>query len=132
MTTWMTQYLGARYVNGGRGANGWDCWGLVREVRQKHLGLPELAEFGGVVRGMPKTITRAYKLQSDQMEECEPEEGAIACVFRGPLCIHVAVVIEVGGKLGVLEMSPQTHCRWLPLSRWKADHVRVAFYRDRK
>lgn len=131
MTAWISQYLHTRYVDGARGPAEWDCWGLVRHVRAAHLGCRLLPSFGDVRSTHPREFTEAYRQESRLMEPCEPEPGAIACVMRGALCIHVGLVVEADGRLGVLEISPKVNCRWLPLTRWKADHTRVEFYRDR-
>lgn len=131
MSQWIRQYLNARYQDGARGPYVWDCWGLVRHVRHAHMGCRLLPSFGEVRSTMAKAFTQAYRQEAEGMEKCEPEAGAIACVMRGPLCIHVGLVVEVDGRLGVLEVSPKVNCRWLPLERWKADHNRVEFYRDK-
>lgn len=44
---WSTAYLGKKWVSGARGPNEFDCWGLVRWIYKKQLGI-ELPEFPGV------------------------------------------------------------------------------------
>jgi len=66
------------------------------------------------------------------MEACQPEHGAIAAVMRGHICVHVALVVDAGDRLKVLEINPTRGARCLPLSQWKRDHNTVIYYRDRE
>ena len=128
----LSKYLSATYEDGARGPDRYDCWGLVRAVRHELLGLPLLPSFGAVRNTMPAAFTRAYEEQAALMEECEPEPGAIAAVFRGRIVIHVAVVIEVDGGLAVLEIrNDRTSARWLRIPDFESRYLRVIYYRDK-
>lgn len=128
----LSKYLSATYEDGARGPDRYDCWGLVRAVRHELLGLPLLPSFGAVRNTMPAAFTRAYEEQAALMEECEPEPGAIAAVFRGRIVIHVAVVIEVDGALAVLEIrNDRTSARWLRIPDFESRYLRVIYYRDK-
>lgn len=128
----LSKYLSATYEDGARGPNRYDCWGLVRAVRHELLGLPLLPSFGAVRNTMPAAFTRAYEEQAALMEECQPEPGAIAAVFRGRIVIHVAVVIEVDGALAVLEIrNDRTSARWLRIPDFESRYLRVIYYRDK-
>lgn len=121
-------YLQAHYVDCGRDLPGIDCWGLVLLVRRE-LGLPDLPEFrvsGKDARG----FTRAYREQRRRMEVCAPEVGAVAAAFRGSLCLHVAVVVEVEGRLAALEIT-ETGARWLRLATFQEKYSKVVYYRDK-
>ncbi|ANF26043.1 hypothetical protein [Stutzerimonas stutzeri] len=126
------KYLNATYEDGARGPARYDCWGLVRAVRHELLGLPLLPSFGAVRNTMPAAFTRAYEEQAALMEECQPEPGAIAAVFRGRIVIHVAVIIEVDGALAVLEIrNDRTSARWLRIPDFESRYLRVIYYRDK-
>ena len=128
----LSKYLSATYEDGARGPARYDCWGLVRAVRHELLGLPLLPSFGAVRNTMPAAFTRAYEEQAALMEECQPEPGAIAAVFRGRIVIHVAVVIEVDGGLAVLEIrNDRTSARWLRIPDFESRYLRVIYYRDK-
>lgn len=128
----LSKYLSATYEDGARGPDRYDCWGLVRAVRHELLGLPLLPSFGAVRNTMPAAFTRAYEEQAALMEECQPEPGAIAAVFRGRIVIHVAVVIEVDGDLAVLEIrNDRTSARWLRIPDFESRYLRVIYYRDK-
>lgn len=126
------KYLNATYEDGARGPARYDCWGLVRAVRHELFGLPLLPSFGAVRNTMPAAFTRAYEEQAALMEECQPEPGAIAAVFRGRIVIHVAVIIEVDGALAVLEIrNDRTSARWLRIPDFESRYLRVIYYRDK-
>lgn len=128
---WLNDYLDtAIYVDGGRGPVEYDCWGLVREVRAKHLGLSELPLYGALRNDDPRSFTKAYRCEARKLRECEPEHGAIAAVMIGEICAHVAVVLQMGDDLYALEINPEKSARVVRLNTWLLDHVRVTFHND--
>lgn len=129
--TWHTPYLLAEYEDGGRGPHKFDCWGLARHVRHEHCGKRLLPSWGHLRNTQPREFTEAYRTESDQMEESEPEVGAIAAVFRGMICIHVAVVVDLGQGLRVLEINPKRGARLLRVADFEAQYLKVRYYRDR-
>lgn len=130
MMDWVAQYLTKRYKDGGRGPDFYDCWGLVREARADHCGKRLLPEFGDLRNTDPRAFTKAYSTEAAAMQQCEPEHGAIAAVLHGRVCVHVALVLEVAGRLHVLEINPTRGARFLSLAQWQRDHLHVTFHRD--
>lgn len=128
---WINQYLASRYEDGARGPDKYDCWGLVRDARHKHLGKALLPSWGSVRNTSPRDFTRAYLEGAETMEECAPEQGAIAAVMHGRICTHVALVVGVSGRLFILETNRVRGPRWLPLYRFARDHLRVIYHRDK-
>jgi hypothetical protein len=124
------KYLNASYEDGGRGPARLDCWGLARLVRHEVYGLPLLPSWGYVRNTMPKEFTKAVNEGAAAMERCEPEVGAIACVWRGQICIHVAVIIEVDGRLHGMEMKP-SGATIKPLRKFQDQYLTVSYHRDR-
>jgi hypothetical protein len=129
---WINNYLRCMYLDGGRGPNAYDCWGLVRHVRHFEMGFILLPSYGQLRNDNPKLFTRAYTEQSHLMVECEPEHGAIAAVLMGKICVHVAIVLEISGRLMILEINPERGARYLSLSDWRREHVNVTYHRDKK
>lgn len=127
---WMNPFLASKYVDGGREVGALDCYGLVRLVRHHHCGKRLLPSFGSIRNTQPKEFTRAYQQESASMAECAPEHGAIAAVFRGPLCIHVAVIIELENGLHALEINPKKGARLLRVHDFESQYLRVIYYRD--
>ena len=127
---WINHYLAATYEDGARGPDKYDCYGVAREVRHLHCGKRLLPSFGAIRNTQPKEFTRAYQQESENMEECAPEHGAIAAVFRGPLCIHVAVIIELENGLHALEINPKKGARLMRVSDFESQYLRVIYYRD--
>lgn len=130
MNTWINDYLSSVYVDGGREIGALDCYGLVRLVRYHHCGKRLLPSFGLIRNTQPKEFTLAYQEEARNMQQCEPENGAIAAVFRGALCIHVAVIIEVGDELHALEINPKKGARLMRIPDFESQYLRVAYYRD--
>ena len=128
----LNKFLLAPYMDGGRGPAAFDCWGLCIAVRHELFGLPLLPSLGGVGRHNPKACTKAFRMLSGVMEVCEPEPGAIAAVLRGDLCIHVGVVVDIDGRLAVLETNPNSGTRWLYQRQFEATYLKVIYYRDQR
>lgn len=131
MSDWLAHYYASTYRDGGRGPVEYDCWGVVREIRHKYLGCALLPSWGEVRHTQPAQFTRAYAAEAQHMEVCEPEQGAIAACFRGRICVHVAVVVELEGRLCVLETNQHTGFRRSRLRDFETRHLRVVYYRDR-
>lgn len=137
MSHWINHYLGARYRDGARGevaADGvpeYDCWGLAREVRHIHCGKRLMPSWGHVRNTSPRLFTRAYRAEAAAMDECAPEVGAVAVVYKGAIVVHVAVVVEVEGRLAALEINQGTGARWRRIADFESPYLRVAYYRDR-
>lgn len=128
----LNDYIGKEYEDGARGPFRYDCWGLVREIRHEVYCLPLLPSHGHVRHTMPIEFTRAYQEVAKQMEVCNPcklEAGAVAAVFRGRVCFHVAVVVEIDGDLAVMEINPNTNCRWLRIPDFERRYLKVVYYR---
>lgn len=123
-------YLNAAYEDGGRSHARLDCWGLARLVRHEVYGLPLLASWGSVRNTMPKEFTKAANEVVGAMERCQPERGAIACIWRGLICIHVAVIVEVDGRLYGMEMKP-SGATIKPLRKFQDQYLTVSYHRDR-
>jgi hypothetical protein len=128
---WINHYLqNAVYVDGGRGPTQYDCWGLVREARDQHLGLSQLPLYGELRNTDPRSFTKAYRAEAGKLRECKAEHGAIAAVMVGEICVHVALVLDIDGELFILEINPEKSARRVRLTAWLRDHVRVTFHND--
>lgn len=125
----VTPYLHAHYVDCGRNLPGIDCWGLVLLVRRE-LGLPEL-DSNEVSGKDAKGFTRAYRRQIEALESCAAEVGAIAAAFRGSLCLHVAIIVPIEGRLAALEIT-ETGARWMRLAAFEQKYPKVIYYRDKR
>lgn len=128
--TWVNHYLSATYEDGARGPDKYDCWGLVREARHAHCGKRLLPSWGHIRNTQPREFTEAYRAESQNMELCVPEHGAIAAVMRGAICTHVAVVVAEGEQLYALEINPTKGARIQRLADFAAQYFKVAYYRD--
>lgn len=124
------RYLRCRHEFGGRGPDVFDCWGQVRDVRANVFGLPWLPSYGAIADNDKRALTKATLRESRNFRVVDPCPAAIATVWRGRLCIHVAVVVEADGRLGVLETNQRTGPRWLPIRDFERQYLRVVYYHD--
>lgn len=127
----VNRYLSCVYEDGARGPDRYDCWGLCRHVRHVEQGKRLLASYGSLRNTNPREFTRAYEEESSVMELCDPEDGAIAAVMNGRICVHVALVVEFNDGLRILEINPKRGPRCVPIHRWLRDHLTVTFHRDK-
>lgn len=130
MTEWVNHYLAAPYVDGARGPDSYDCWGLVREVRHRHCGKSLLPSWGHVRHDHAREFTRAYKQEAAQLRACLPEHGAIASAFKGRICHHVAVIVGLAGQLYALEMTSVTGARIMRISDFERQYLKVDYHND--
>ena len=127
----MNQFFGRPYVDGARGPEAFDCWGLALAVRAE-LGLPELPADPLAVRGNGPAIAGQFRQVTGQLESTErPEPGSLAAVFKGPLFVHVGVVVAADGRLWALETNPGTGVVMRTLADFQAAYYKVIYYRDR-
>lgn len=101
------QYQFARYQDCGRGNGVYDCWGLVREVLNTYFGKPLAASFGSVLPSNKQAMQQVSEhiIQENNFILCEPELGAVACLYRGKVLHHVGILVTVNNKLQVLDAS---------------------------
>lgn len=127
MTT-LNDWLRVPYLAYGRTMAGVDCWGLVRIVRHALRG-EWLPEFGAIYPDDKVNMTGAAgQVVAAGFAEVAPSPGAIAAVWRGKLCLHVAIVIEADGRLAVLETNRATGPRWLRLADFESRYQRVTYH----
>jgi len=125
------KYLRVPYVDEGRSGAALDCWGLMLAVRAE-LGCAPLPSLTGVTRHTVHAMGHEYQAISSMLEQCEPEAGAIAAVFKGKAFVHVGVVVEIDGRLGVLETNQATGPRWMRVPQFLDTYYKVLFYRDHR
>jgi hypothetical protein len=125
------KYLLVSYLDGGRSMAGHDCWGQMLAVREE-LGCRPLPSLSGVTRHTVQAMGSEYRSISGTLEACEPEAGAIAAVFKGKAFVHVGVVVDIDGRLGVLETNQATGPRWMRVPQFLDIYYKVIFYRDHR
>ncbi|MDI2409501.1 hypothetical protein [Pseudomonas aeruginosa] len=91
-----------------------------------------LNDFGGVTRLTPVSMQRACDTEIERaLEQCEPGPGVIAAAYRGRLLDHVGLLVEVDGRLQVLEINPGSGMSLTPLKKFSDKYSKVVFYCDR-
>ena len=110
-----------------------NCWGLARLFRHECYGLPLLPRSDGIVADDKAGLTQACgRVVADHLQEiAKPVAGALATSWRGKLCMHVAVVAELEGRMIILESTSGSGCRWMRLHDWERSQPRVKYYHDK-
>jgi len=126
----LEKYLKVPYLTGGRTMEGLDCWGLVLLIRAE-MGLMSMPDFGAVTRETVHRMQKAFTDGAYLLDRGEPVAGAIAAVFKGSVFVHVGLVVEIEGRLAVIETNPSGGVRWSFLTRFLSKYYKVVFYRDR-
>ncbi|MGP9834202.1 hypothetical protein [Marinobacter sp. NSM] len=130
----LTDLLNVPYLANGRLPDGADCYGLTRLARVHLFGKPWMPEHGAVEGSDKRALTKAMLVESVNYRECEPHPGAIACCYRGRLCTHIAIVVEIDGRLMILETDEPGKGRHGPrlvnLKPFQQRFLRVVFYDD--
>jgi cell wall-associated NlpC family hydrolase len=125
-------WLKIPYIDYGRTLSGCDCWGLVRLVRESIRG-DLLPSYGSISPRNKEGLTTAALEVVDsrsftERQESEVRPGAIATCWRGPLCLHVGIVIEADGRMAVLETGRKIGPRWKWLPDFTALYPTVRYY----
>lgn len=122
------------YEPNGRSAHGSDCYGLVRMARVYLFGKPWMPLHGAVEGSDKRALTEAMLAESKHYTECRPKPGAIACCYRGKLCTHIAIVVEIDGKRMILETNEPGQAdhgpRLVNLRYFEQRFLKVVYYDD--
>jgi hypothetical protein len=123
-------YLRSTYQDGGRGPSAFDCYGLVRAVRHELFKLPLLPVYGAISPDDKRSMTHICKREAQELKACKPVPAAIATAWRGKVCLHVGVCVEIDGRLGVLETGRKCGPRWQSLRDFERHYLEVIYYHD--
>ena len=124
-------YLNSTYRRYGRGPDAYDCWGLVRDARVRLFGKPLLASYGEIGGQMAREMTEAVNQTIHKhLKPCPAQPGAMAMGWRGRLCIHVGIVVEVDGRNWVLETDSGTGPVLTKIREFESRFLKVTYYDD--
>lgn len=128
----INRYLTSNYVSGGRVFPDYDCWGLVRDAKYDLFGGALLPSCVAAVPGQFNAITRAVSEVSHAfgMRPAICQAGSVATAWRGKLCVHVGLVVEVDGRKWVLETDVATGPCLTRVSKFEERYSRVEYYAD--
>lgn len=120
------------YAENGREPDGSDCYGLTRLARTHLYGKPWMPLRGSIESSDKRGLTRAMLEDSKRYQQCAPKPGAIAAAFRGSLCIHIAIVVDLDGRLMILETDEpgqgKRGPRLVSIRRFKDRFLKVEYY----
>jgi hypothetical protein len=109
-----------------------NCWGLARIARHELYGKPLLPSVVDVDAIDKNSLTeKCNGIVCDSLKVTSlPKAGDLATVWRNKLCQHIALVIEVSGRLGILEIVDKSGPRWMWLTDWERRQSMVIYYAD--
>jgi len=99
------KYLQATYQDNGRGPDVYDCYGIVRTVRHEVFGRPLMPIMLGINGRNAREMTAAVNDCKTNLQPSTLKPGVIACGWTGPVCLHIAVVVNVDNMLWMLEAA---------------------------
>ena len=122
------------YVSNGRTTDGADCYGLVRLARHHLFGKSLMPLYLNVDGSDKKQLTKAMLRESINYQIVKPAPGAIACAYRGMLCGHIAICVDIDGKLMILETDEPGRgnegARLTHLKQFENRFYKVVYYND--
>ena len=130
-----TPYLDLSWRAGGRDETGVDCWGLVRLIYAREIGLtlPLYSEFRDDRSGRARLAARSNSLKAAWQPLAEPFCGAVVEVAIGGRFCHVGIMIDRVRMLHTLEglgacVDPVAAPLWRKriLGYWSPGHTAFA------
>lgn len=129
---WINEYIGKPWIIGGQGPDGFDCFGLVRNVLSKHFNI-ELPDIGIEVESLIQVI-RAIKGHDGWLlwEKIErPEHGCLVKLYRQSEPDHIGIYLSVDGG-GILHSCRDNGVQFdLPFFLSAMGWKRLEYYRHR-
>lgn len=121
--TWVADYIGEPYD-----ALCWNCWTLVREIADRHLGMA-LPAFDRIEAGARPEVAKTIATESDRWQTVLTRDeiiagmkgevlGDVAVIRYGTYASHVGLVIAPSLMLHVDEGNP-THIANIRSAVWK-------------
>ena len=130
----LNELLAVPYTANGRSADGADCYGLTRMARVYLFGKPWMPVHGAVEGSDKKALTGAVTEEAARYREVKPYPGAVATAWRGSLCTHIAIVVDVDGRRMILETNEPGKAdhgpRLVNLRHFEQRFLRVVYYDD--
>lgn len=113
---WWANYVGLPFLDGGRGPEAYDCWGLVRAVYARMLGV-DLPSYGEISARDLVRVARAMAAgQDDGWRVVAAPQALDVCLMRsgrgGVPVVHVGVMADARR---VLHVEPATAAVVVPV-----------------
>lgn len=119
----IADYMHYPFAINGRGPDSFDCYGLVRAVRMNEFDKPFMEQH----RELPTGSFRGMTREVVKLRECDREDGAIACAWRGKICFHIGVVVTVDGIQWILDTSEATGPKLTRPAAFERQYTRVTY-----
>ena len=123
----INDWLAIPYVAYGRGLEGSDCWGLVCIVREAVRG-DRLPAFADIHDKRALTHAAHDMIAQGWREVSKPKAGTLVAVWRGALCMHIGIVIEIDGRMAVIDSDEKRGVAWKWLTDYLRQHAKVTLH----
>ena len=123
----INDWLAIPYVAYGRGLEGSDCWGLVCIVREAVRG-DRLPAFADIHDKRALTHAAHDMIAQGWREVSKPKVGTLVAVWRGALCMHIGIVIEIDGRMAVIDSDEKRGVAWKWLTDYLRQHAKVTLH----
>ena len=120
-------WLAIPYVAYGRGLDGSDCWGLVCIVREAVRG-DRLPAFADIHDKRALTHAAHDMISHGWREVTDPRPGTLVAVWRGALCMHIGIVIEIDGRMAVIDSDEKRGVAWKWITDYLRQHAKVTLH----
>lgn len=123
-------YIGTPFCVSGRAYPNFDCWGLARDAAYNLFDLPLLPSFESINPSSKRSLTHATEsLVVDNLIKVScPVAGAFATGWFNGLCLHVGIVVQVDGRLWVLDTEEGFGGRLNTLEKFAQPYTEVIYY----
>ena len=108
-----------------------NCWGLVRLVRSEMYGKPLMPALDISADDARGKAYASKTVRAEYLTDCEAQPGALATAWRVGIFIHVGVVVDIEGRLCVLEIDDRSGVRWSRLAEFESRYPKVIYYDDK-
>lgn len=128
MEHWANQYIGKPWVQGARGPDTFDCWGLLIH-RYRHYGV-ELPDVPGAdLKTFWRLINREIQKPTDWVRMLQPEEGFAVALGGTEMFHHVGLWTDADGGM-VIHAVNMHNIIAQPIRGLKASGMqRIQFFR---
>ena len=120
-------WLAIPYVAYGRGLDGSDCWGLVCIVREAVRG-DRLPAFADIHDKRALTHAAHDMISHGWREVTDPRPGTLVAVWRGALCMHIGIAIEIDGRMAVIDSDEKRGVAWKWITDYLRQHAKVTLH----
>lgn len=130
----LRQMMEVPYLEGGRGVEGWDCFGKVRAIRMAMKKLPSLPLLAGltlndIVAAMQADAEIRRLVGFAEVPANTAQPGDVLCCYSEQVLTHIAIAIRADGMLKIAHTGDGKGGRLTKLPAFLHHYGQVRCYR---